>query len=158
MAEHTTIQFQDVSLAEARRMGRGPRMDPQLYHMLRGKIQSLDNTATRMTRSEGTSPTTMKHRMLRVAAELNIPVTFRRVAGGLLFWRSTEEDLQQTKPVAERLHAARQPCQPTRRARRRRTESAMISQRHPRLSPYGRLEVDHGRRQMGRIWIPIWPI
>ena len=68
--DSSPIQFEDVPLDEARRMGRGPRMDPELYHAFKEKIQSLDNTATRITISEGTSPTTMKNRILRVAAEL----------------------------------------------------------------------------------------
>jgi hypothetical protein len=41
-----TIEFEDVPLDEARRMSRGPRMDPELYHVLTPKIQSLDNTAS----------------------------------------------------------------------------------------------------------------
>jgi hypothetical protein len=52
---------------------------------------------------EATSPTTMKNRMLHVAAELGIPVTIRRVPRGLIFWRSTNEALQQAKEVAKRL-------------------------------------------------------
>ena len=49
MAEQpTSFQFGDVLLDEVRRMGRGPRMDPELYHGLKQKIQSLDNTATRL--------------------------------------------------------------------------------------------------------------
>jgi hypothetical protein len=94
-------------LDEARRMGRGPRMDPELYHAFKEKIRSLNNTATRIMLPEGTSPTTMKNRILRVAAELNTPVTVRRVRGGLLFWRSTAEDLEQAKEVAQRLQPAR---------------------------------------------------
>ena len=39
------IHFEDIPLDEARRMGRGPRMDPELYHAFKEKIQSLDNTA-----------------------------------------------------------------------------------------------------------------
>jgi hypothetical protein len=81
-------------------------MDPELYQALKGKIQSLDNTATRLTLPEGTNPITMKNRLLRVANELNIPVTVRRVPGGLLFWRSTAEDLAQAKEVAQRLQPA----------------------------------------------------
>ena len=84
-------------------------MDPELYHALREKIQSLDNTATRLTIPESTSNTTMKNRILRVAAEMGIPVTIRRVPGGLLFWRSTDEDLQQAAEVAARLQGAQQP-------------------------------------------------
>jgi precorrin-4 methylase len=121
MAQQTPpIQFEDIPLEQARRMGRGPRMDPELYHAFKEKIQSLDNTATRITIPEGTSPTTMKNRILRVAAELQIPVTVRKVPGGLLFWRSSEEDLQQAKEVAQRLQPARQPGQTTRPGRRRR--------------------------------------
>ena len=88
-------------------MGRGPRIDPELYCALQQNIQSLDNTAVRMTIPEGTSPTTMKHRILRVAAMLGRPVTVRKVPGGLLFWRSTDEDIQQAKHVAQHLQTAR---------------------------------------------------
>ena len=121
MAERSPIiEFEDVPLDEARRMSRGLRMDPELYHALREKIQSLDNTATRLTIPEGASTTTMKNRILRVAAEMGIPVTIRRVPGGLLFWRSTDEDLQQAAEVVARLQGAPQPSRTTRRGRRRR--------------------------------------
>jgi hypothetical protein len=114
MAEQlpSPIQFEDVPLEEARRMGRGPRMDPELYNVLKQKIQSLDDTATRLTLPEGTRPTTMKNRILRVAAELGMPLTIRRVPGGLIFWRSTDDDLQQAKEVGARLQTARQPQPP----------------------------------------------
>jgi hypothetical protein len=95
-------------------------MEPELYNTLKDKIQSLDNTATRLTLPEGTSPTTMKNRIPRVAGELDISVTVRKVPGGLLFWRSSEEDLQQAKEVAQRLQPARQPGQTIRPGRRRR--------------------------------------
>ena len=113
------ITFEDIPLAEARRMGRGPRMDSQLYQAFKEKIQSLDNTATRITLPEGTSPNTMKNRLLRVAVALNIPITVRRIPGGLLFWRSTDGDVQQAKEVGARLQSTRQPRQATRRGRRR---------------------------------------
>jgi hypothetical protein len=58
------IQFEDVPLNEARRMSRGPRMDPELYHALKEKLPSLDDTATRLRVPEGTSVTTMKARIL----------------------------------------------------------------------------------------------
>jgi hypothetical protein len=107
MAESSPqIHFEDIPIAIARTIGRGPRMDPGLYHALRDKIQSLDNTATRVTIPEGTTPATMKNRILRVAVELNTPITVRRVPGGLLFWRSTTEDVQQAKEVANRLQSA----------------------------------------------------
>ena len=80
------------------------------------KMQSLDNTATRIMIPEGTSPTTMKNRILRIAAELRIPLTIRKVPGGLLFWRSTAEDLKQAQEVAQRF----QPAQRKGRARPRR--------------------------------------
>jgi hypothetical protein len=121
MADHSSpIQFEDVPLEEARRMGRGPRMDPELYHAIREKIQSLDSTATRIALPEGTSPTTMKNRIASIAIELGIPVTIRKVPGGLLFWRSTDEDVQQAKEVAGRLQSARRGRR-GRPGRRRRT-------------------------------------
>jgi hypothetical protein len=87
------------------------------------RIQSLDNLATRVTLPEGTSPTTMKNRLLRVGAELGIPVTIRKVPGGLLFWRSTDEDIQQAKEVGARLRTARRRPQSRPRGRRPRRTS-----------------------------------
>jgi hypothetical protein len=113
------IHFEDIPLAEAHTMGRGPRMDPELYYAFKEKIQSLDNTAARLTLPKGTSPTTMKNRILRVAAELGIPVTIRKVPGGLLFWRSTDEDIQQAKEVGARLQTAQRRPQSRPRGRRR---------------------------------------
>lgn len=61
MAQPTpTIRFEDIPLDKGRRTGRGSRIDPELYNTLKGKIQSLDNTATRLTIPEGIRPTTMK--------------------------------------------------------------------------------------------------
>jgi hypothetical protein len=114
MADRSSlIAFEDVPLEEARRMGRGPRMDPQLYQELRTRLQSLSDHAVQMTTPDRTNPTTMKNRILRVAAELGIPVTIRRVPRGLIFWRSTDEDLHQAKEISQRLQTARI----TRRAR-----------------------------------------
>jgi hypothetical protein len=113
------IQFEDIPIEEARRMGRGPRMDPQLYQELKTRIPALSSHAVHMTIPEGTSPNTMKNRILRVAAELRIPVTVRKIPGGLLFWRSTDEDVQQAKEVAQRLQTAqrRRGARPGRRRR-----------------------------------------
>jgi hypothetical protein len=103
------IQFEDVPLDEARRMGRGPRMDPQLYQQLRTRIHSLSDQAVRITIPDGTrQTTTMKSRIQRVAAEFGIRVTVRRVPGGVIFWRSSEEDLQQAQETASRLQTVRQ--------------------------------------------------
>jgi len=101
------MQFEDIPLEDARRMSRGPRMDPVLYASLRNKILSLSSHAARMPLGADVSQTTMKKRILRVAREVNVPVTIRRVSGGLLFWRSSNDDLQQAKEVATRLETAR---------------------------------------------------
>jgi hypothetical protein len=106
-SEDLAIQFEDVPLDEARRMGRGPRMAPHVYQALKQKIETLDGAAARLTLPDGTSPTTMKNRLLRVAADAGVPLTVRRVPGGLLFWRSTPEDIQQASEVAGRLQDAR---------------------------------------------------
>ena len=105
--EPPAIHFEDIPLAEARTMGRGSRMAPELYQAFKDKIQSLDNLATRVTLPEGTSSTTMKNRLLRVAVELGLPLTIRKVPGGLLFWRSTAEDGTHAREIAERLQRAR---------------------------------------------------
>jgi hypothetical protein len=55
-----SIQFEDVPLDEARRMGRGPRMEPMLYDTLRQKIQSLSTDATRIHLGPEMTPTLMK--------------------------------------------------------------------------------------------------
>jgi hypothetical protein len=63
----------------------------------------------RLTIPDGTrQTTTMKSRIQRGAAEFGIPVTIRRVPGGLLFWRSSDEDIQQAKEVEARLQTGRQ--------------------------------------------------
>jgi hypothetical protein len=54
-----------------------------------------------------------------MAAELNVPVTVRRVPGGLLFWRSTAEDLTQAKKVAQRLQTGQGKKRPRSAHRRR---------------------------------------
>jgi hypothetical protein len=107
MAEqHPHIAFEDVPLEEARRMGRGPRMEPMLYDTLRKKIQSLSTEATRIRLGPEIRPERMKNYILRIARELNMPVTVRKVSGGVLFWRSHEEDLQQAQETATRLQTA----------------------------------------------------
>ena len=115
--EIPTFQFEDVPLDEARRMGRGPRMEPMLYDTLRQKIRSLSTDATRIRLGPEITPQRMKNYILRIARELDVPVTIRRVPGGVIFWRSTEEDTQQAQEVASRLQTARRRPQarPTRR-------------------------------------------
>ena len=100
------FQFEDVPLDEARRMSRGPRIDSELDQELRIRIQLRSDQAARLPIGDGVSPTTMKNRILRVACEVNFPVTIRRVSGGLLFWRSTDEDFQRARETASRLQIA----------------------------------------------------
>ena len=118
--QSSSFQFEDVPLDEARRMGRGPRMEPMLYDTLRQKIQSLSSEATRIHLGPEIRPERMKNYLLRIARELNVPITVRRVPGGVIFWRSSEEDLQQAQEIAVRLQSARQPPQAAQRSRRRR--------------------------------------
>jgi hypothetical protein len=121
MAEQPSpFQFDDIPLDEARRMGRGPRMAPMLYDTLRQKLQTLSREAVRIHLGPEITPTRMKTYLLYIARELNVPITTRRVPGGLLFWRSTAEDLQQAQDVVTRLQSARQRPQAAPRGRRRR--------------------------------------
>jgi hypothetical protein len=108
------FQFEDVPLEEARLMGRGPRMEPMLYDTLCQKIQTLSSEAVRIHLGPEITPNRLKNYLLRIARELNVPVTVRKVPGGVLFWRSSEEDLQQAQETADRLQTAqrRQPTRP----------------------------------------------
>jgi hypothetical protein len=119
MADHSSpFRFEDVPLDQARRMSRGPRMEPMLYETLRQKIQSLSNEATRVHLGPEISQQRMRNYLLHIARELNIPVTIRRVPGGLLFWRSSDEDIQQAKEVGARLQTAQPRPQARPRGRR----------------------------------------
>ena len=121
MADQSSpFQFEDIPLNEARRMGRGPRMEPMLYGTLRQKIQSLSSEATRIRLGPEITPQRMRNYLLRIARELNIPVTVRRVPGGVIFWRSSEEDLQQAREAASRLRAGQRRPQARPPGRRRR--------------------------------------
>jgi hypothetical protein len=106
------VQFEDVPLEETRRMGRGPRMEPMLYDTRRRKIQALSSEAVRIHLGPEITPHRMKNYLLRIARDLNVPVTIRRVPGGLLFWRSTDDDVRQAKEVAARLQSAQPSTRP----------------------------------------------
>jgi hypothetical protein len=116
----SSFQFEDVPLDEARRMGRGPRMEPMLYDTLRHKIQALSSEATRIRLGPEITPQRMKNYILRMAHDLDVPVTVRRVPGGVIFWRSSEEDLQQAQETASRLQTGQRKRR-TRPSQRRRT-------------------------------------
>ena len=107
MAQHPSpLQFEDVPLDEARRVGRGPRMEPMLYDTLRHKIQSLSTGVTRIHLGPEISPERMKTYILRIAHDLDVPVTVWRVPGGVIFWRSSAEDFQEAQETASQLHPA----------------------------------------------------
>jgi hypothetical protein len=96
-------------------------MEPMLYETLRTKIQSLSSEAVRIHLGPEIRPERMKIYLLRIARELDVPVSVRKVPGGVIFWRSSEEDLQQAQEIASRLQTARQPQPQARPGRRRRT-------------------------------------
>ena len=117
--ESPPIEFEDVPLDKARRMGRGPRMKPMLYDTLRQKIQSLSSEATRIHLGPEIRPERMKNYLLRIARELNVPLTVRRVPGGVIFWRSSEADLQQAQETASRLQTGQRQGRAPRGRRKR---------------------------------------
>jgi hypothetical protein len=61
-----SFPFEDVPLDEARRMGRGPRMEPMLYDTLRQKIQALSREAVRIHLGSEIRPERMKTYILRM--------------------------------------------------------------------------------------------
>jgi hypothetical protein len=83
-------------------------MEPLLYATLRKKIQALRSEATRVCLGPEITQRRMRNYIQRIAHELGVPVTVRRVEGGVILWRATEEDRQQTHTVASRLQTARQ--------------------------------------------------
>jgi hypothetical protein len=93
--QSSPIEFEDVPLAQARLMGRGPRLVPRLSDTLRTKIQAQSTEATRIHLRPEITPARIKRYLLHMARQLNVPVTVRLLSGGLLFWRATEEDAQQ---------------------------------------------------------------
>jgi plasmid stabilization system protein ParE len=114
------MEFEDIPLEDARRMGRGPRMEPLLYDTLRTKIQALSTEATRIRLRPEIRPDRMKNYLLRIAQELNVPVTVRKIPGGVVFWRATEEDQEQAQAVSQRLRGTKPTPQAPRRGRPRR--------------------------------------
>jgi hypothetical protein len=119
MAEQPSpIHFEDVPLDQARRMSRGPRMEPMLYETLRQKIQSLSTEAIRIHLGPEITPQRMNNYLLRIARDLNVRVTVRRVPGGVIFWRSSEEDLPQAQETASRLQTTQRRPQARLRGRR----------------------------------------
>ncbi len=118
--DRPAMEFEDIPLEEARRMGRGPRMEPLLYDTLRQKIQALSTEAIRIRLGPEIRPERMKNYLLRVARELDVPVTVRKVPGGVVFWRATEEDQAQAQAISQRLRGTRAAPQAPRRSRPRR--------------------------------------
>jgi hypothetical protein len=95
-------------------------MEPMLYDTLQKKIQSLTGQAARIRFGPEIRPAQMKTYILRIARELDVPVTVRKVPGGFVFWRSSDEDRQQAEETASRLRGRRQ------------QQSAQRSQARPR--------------------------
>jgi hypothetical protein len=114
------IQFEDVPLEQARLLGRGPRMEPLLYDTLKQKIQALSADAVLVRLGPEIRPERMRRSIQRIAHELNVPVTVRRVAGGVIFWRSTAEERQQAEELAGRLQSALQQQNTPSKGRQRR--------------------------------------
>jgi hypothetical protein len=114
------MEFEEIPLEDARRMGRGPRMEPLLYDTLRSKIQALSTEATRIRLGPEIRPARMKHYLLRIACELNVPVMVRKVPGGVVFWRATEEDQEHAQAISQRLHKPQPKPPAPRRGRPRR--------------------------------------
>ena len=142
---------EDAALDEARPLSRGPRMDPQLSQQLRTRLQSLSDQAVRMTIPNGTSPTAMKSRILRVAAELGLPMTIRRVSSGLLCWHSSDADMHHAREIANRLQTA-QRGQHARQGRGRRRTSPQPRTSRPRYIPRSILICSRHPKSLKRGW------
>ena len=114
------MEFEEIPLEDARRMGRGPRMEPLLYDTLRQKLQALSTEAIRIRLGPEIRPERMKQYLLRMARELHVPVTVRKVPGGVVFWRATAEVQQQAQAGSQCLRGTRERPPAPRRGRPRR--------------------------------------
>jgi hypothetical protein len=94
--------------------------EPMLYDTLHTKIQSLSTEATRIRLRPEIRPERMKNHILRIARDLDVPVTVRRALDGVIFWRSSDENIQQAQGTANRLQTAQRRSSTTRHGRRRR--------------------------------------
>jgi hypothetical protein len=65
-------------------------------------------------------PERLKNSLLRIARALKVPVTVRKVPGGVIFWRSSDEDRHQAHEVTQRLRGTRHQRSQARGGRRRR--------------------------------------
>ncbi len=101
-------------------MGRAPRMEPLLYDTLRKKIQALSTEATRVRLGPEITQRRMKNYILRIARQLDVPITVRKVPGGVLFWRSSDEDVRAAQEATKRLQGGRHKRSRPRGGRRRR--------------------------------------
>jgi hypothetical protein len=122
MVDQSPIEFEDIPLENARLMGRGPRMEPLLYDTLKQEIQALSEDAVRIRLGPEITEITqqrMRNYLLRIARELNVPVTVRRVPGGVLVWRSSNEDMQAAQEISTRLRGTRTKRSRARGGRRR---------------------------------------
>jgi hypothetical protein len=121
-------EFEDIPMEQARLMGRGPRMEPLLYDTLKTKIQSLTDYAVQIRLRPEITQQRMRNYLLRIARELNVPVTVRKVSGGVIFWRSSDEDRHQAHELATRLRRTRHKHSEARGGRRRRAGTRPRSQ------------------------------
>ena len=119
--EGPSIYFEDVPLEEARRIGRGPRLEPRLYDSLRQKLQALSTGAVRLRLGPELTPAQMARYVRAIAHQLEIPVVTRRVPGGIVFWRASEDDRREAEALARRLQGEPPPpvVTPPRRGRPR---------------------------------------
>jgi hypothetical protein len=94
---------------------------PAAWAGVHAKIQSLTDHAVPIRLGPEIRPERMKNYLLRLAGELNVPVTARKVPDGVIFWRSSDEDRHQAQEVAQRLQGTGHKHSQARGGRRRRT-------------------------------------
>jgi hypothetical protein len=111
------IQFEDIPLDEARRMGCWPRIDPEPVSRPPAETPILGQHRCPHGHPRGYQPNHDEKPHPPRSCTLGMPVTIRKVPGGLLFWPSTDEDRTQANEIAQRLPSARKPPQTTRQKR-----------------------------------------
>jgi len=92
---------------EAKMMGRAARMDPDFYSALEEEITNLIDKAAVIDIPPGMNYMRMKLRLVRVAKDLDIQLTVRKARNGIVFWKTTPEELAANEALAKRLQGGR---------------------------------------------------
>jgi hypothetical protein len=93
--EQQTLAVKRLSREEAQQFVRGTRLDPLFYQTLVNELHALaeqPEQAISLTLPPDTRYTTMKARLKRMAQRMQLQITIRKTADGLVCWKETTDE------------------------------------------------------------------